>query len=371
MSKIRKTQPVYFKRIGNILYPITDGDNIETSGYVACKNFTDSAHYTGFPNGGTSISWSDVTYTLTLTASGDDIWINGVKYDINTLTKQLSVADEATSGLYWFWIELSAGVPVLTYSSSAADRFDKCLVATVYWNTTTSKGILSDERHHFGRDKWMHEYLHETVGARYAEGLAGTFTDTTFEIGTGEFYDEDLEHIISTQTTAKVLYHNGNADWAWDTLTTPYKVVNPGVDNNLRYNNGNNLATVDNNKYVNYWVFITGDTTHPVHIVIGTAQYATIALARAATLPSLGSLPSAEEKIIYKITYQNNGGTPDYIESTDYRSSSSLPSTSYVATDHGSLAGLTDDDHAQYVLADTNRKSGDNRDLLRYNLLIS
>lgn len=321
------------------------------SGWLSADNFTDSAHYTGFPNRtDTSLSWADGSYTLTLTATNDKIWISGVEYTINTLTKQLSVAQEAVSGLYWFWIALSGAVPTL-YADTSHPGFDKCLVATVYWNTTTNKGLLADERHWFGRDQWTHEYLHETVGARYASGLAGTFTDTTFEIGIGEFYDEDIEHEITpAQTTARVLYHNGDADWAWDTLTTPYKVVNPGVDSNLRYNSGNNLATVDNNKYVNSWVFISGDTSYPVHIVIGTAQYATIALARAATLPSLGALPSAEEKIIFKVTYQNNGGTPDYIETTDYRSSSNLPTGSYVATDHGSLAGLTDDDHTQYSL---------------------
>ena len=102
--------------------------------------------------------------------------------------------------------------------------------------------------------------------------------------------------------------------------------------------------------------FITPDVDEPVHVVIGTAQYTTLALARAATLPSLGALPSAEEKIIYKMTYQNNGGTPDYIEATDYRTTSNLPSTSYVATDHGALAGLGDDDHPQYRLVTASRE---------------
>lgn len=324
--------------------------NVVTSGYISCDQFTDSGHYTGFPDQvSTSLSWDDGTYTLTLTATSDPIWINGVAYTINTLTKQLSVAQEAVSGLYWFWITAPGGTPELN-ASVTAPGFDKCLVATVYWNTTTSKGIISNERHWFGRDQWMHEYLHETVGARYASGLGGTFGDTTFTIGVGEFYDEDIEHNIAEQTTCKVLYHNGDADWAWDAAaTTPYKVVGGG-DTNLRYNNGNALATVSNNKYMNQWVFITADITHPVNIVIGTAEYNTIALARAASVPSLGSLVSAEAKLIYKITYQNDGGSPLYIESTDYRSSSNLPSTSYVATDHGSLSGLSDNDHPQYML---------------------
>jgi hypothetical protein len=313
------------------------------------KGFTDSSHYTGFPNtSDTALSWDDGTYTLTLTASSDSIWESGVEYTIDTLTKALTVAQEAVSGIYWFWITAPGGVPQLN-AGITKPGFDKCLVATVYWNTTTNKGILADERHWFGRDRYTHEYLHETVGTRFASGLAGTFTDTTFSIDTGGIFDEDLAITFAApMTTCNVLYHNGDADWKWDAAATSVFKVVGGGDNNLRYNSGNNLATVSNNKYVNCWVFISNDVTSPVFSVIGTAEFNTIALARASNVPNLGSLISAESKLIYKVTYQNNGGTPDYIEATDYRSSSNLPVANYVATDHGSLAGLADDDHPQY-----------------------
>lgn len=316
--------------------------------------FNVTNHYSGFPDRtATSIGFNDGTYTFTLTATADPIWINAVPYTINTLTKALTVAQEAVSGLYWFWLTQTSGTVSLNCSITHPG-FDKCLVATVYWNTTTNKGILSDERHWMGRDHFMHEYLHETIGARYANGLAGTFADTTFSIGTGEFYDEDIEHIFTSPlTTAKVLYHNGDSTWAWDELTTPYKVVNPGVDGNLRYNNGTALATADNNKYVNQFVFITGDISHPVHIIIGTTQHTLISDARLAPIPSLGALTSAESKLIYRITYRNVGGTPDYIESIDYRSVSNEPIGSYIPTDHGTLTGLTDLDHPASAIMNT------------------
>lgn len=321
-----------------------------------------TSHYTGFPNRtDTSLSFNDGTYTLTLTAVNKVIWINGKSYTINTLTKQLSVAQEAVSGLYWFWLSVSGGVVSLNVDITAPG-FDKCLVATVYWNTTSNKGILSDERHWMGRDKWYHEYLHQTVGARYYAGLTGTFTNTTFAITAGEFYDEDIEHKCSGDspfaypgsdiTTCKNIYHNGSAEWVWDAnSTTIYKAV-AGV---LKYNNGNTLTSVDNNKYVNYWVFITASTINPVHSFIGTNQYVNLADARAASVPSLGALASAENKIIYKVTYQNNGGTPAYIETTDYRTSSTLATSNFVPTAHSTLSGLTVDDHPQYFLVNGNR----------------
>ena len=313
-------------------------------GHLTCKNFVDSGHYTGFPNqADTALSWDDVTYTLTLTAAADTIWINGVAYEIDTLTKQLTAPYEALTGLYWFWITAPGGVPQLNVSD-AVPGFDKCLTATVYWNTTTSAGLLSDERHWFGRDQWMHEYLHETVGARYAHGLAGTFLDATFEIEHGEVYDEDIEHNIVLQTVASVLYHNGDNDWVWDVDTaTPYKEV----ASNLQYNNGTTLTPATVNKYVNYWVFASGDEGNPIHIIIGTAQYTTLTGAQQEAVPSFGSLPSAEEKLIYRVTYKNSA-TIAHADTTDFRTSSVSGVTGYVPTDHGALAGLVDDDHTQY-----------------------
>jgi hypothetical protein len=315
-------------------------------------------HYTGFPNKtDTSLAWDDGSYTLTLTASSKYIWLNGVRYSINTLTKQLSVAQEAVSGLYWFWITAPGGVPQLNVSTTSPDigsdganaGFDQCNVATVYWNTTTSKGILSDERHWMGRDCWMHEYLHETIGSRYASGMAGTFGNASITIGQGEFYDEDIEHTFTEQTTVKVLYHNGSDEWVWDIVTVPYKISG----GNLQYNNGTTLATATLNKFVNYFVFATADTIHPINVVVGTTQYNNLADATAASIPSLGALVSAEVKLIYRVTYKNNG--PTWQHTTDYRNVSSLPASGYVATDHGSLSGLSDDDHTQYHLTDGSR----------------
>jgi hypothetical protein len=328
--------------------------NADTGIHIAMSQFPVSHHYTGFPDRtSTSLGWDDGTYTFTLTATDDPVWIDGLAYNIDTLTKSLSVAQEAVSGLYWFWLTVSSNVISLN-CDTGHPGWDKCLVATVYWNTTTSKGILSDERHWMGRDKFTHEYLHKTIGARYASGLTGTFTDTTFEIAAGVFFDEDIEHTFSSaMTTAKVLYHNGDSDWAWDELTTPYKAVNPGVDDSLRYNSGTALATADNNKYVNQFVFITNDVSHPVHIVIGTTQHVLLTDARSAPIPSLGALTSAENKLIYRITYRNSGGSPEYIETMDYRSLSGVSTSTYVATDHGTLAGLTDLDHPASAIINT------------------
>lgn len=307
---------------------------------------TVSKHYTGFPNRtDTTLGWVDTTYTLALTAATDDIWIDGHLYTTNTLTLALTAPQEAATALYWFWITAPLGVPQLN-CSDVAPGFDKCLVATVYWNTTTNKGILCDERHWMGRDQKTHEYLHETVGARYASGLTGTFGNTTFTIGAGEFHDEDIGYDIVAQSNATVLFKNGSDAWAWTTGTlTPY--FSNGT--NLIYNNGTATAATTNNRFINSFFYVTPNANNPIFIIVGTGEYTTSAAAQAAAIPSLGALPNPEFKLIYKATYKNvSGGTPTYESVTDFRTSSNLPG-GYVATDHGSLTGLGDDDHTQYV----------------------
>lgn len=305
-----------------------------------------SAHYTGFPNRtATAVSFADASATFTLTATSDPVWINGVSYTINTLTKALTTGQQAVSSIYWFWITAPLGVPQLN-CAVGAPGFDKCIVATVYWNAATASGVVSDERHWMGRDQFQHAAVHSSVGARFASGMSGTFTNNTISIGAGTFYDEDIEHSwVDPQTTVRVLYHNGSDAWAWDVLTTPYKVVNPGTDSNLRFNNGTALATVQSNRYANYWVYASGDSEYPINVFLGTADYTSTTNARAATPPSFGALLSAENKLLYRLTYKNNGGTPEYNSATDYRTSTSLAGTAYVATDHGSLTGLGDLDH--------------------------
>jgi len=324
--------------------------NLTNIGYASNLNFTTSSHYTGFPNrDDTSLGWDDGTATFTLTATDDKIWIDGVEYEIDTLQVQLPSGQDAPSGLYWIWATAPGGTPQLN-TSTTQPGFGVCLTAAVYWNTTTNKGLLNCERHWMGRDKWMHEYLHETVGARYADGMAGTFNDATFSIAAGEFYDEDIEHENIEETVATLLYHDGDADWVWDAATaTPYKEVN----SNLVYNDGTTLTEATANRFVNYYVYMTPDVVDPVHIFIGTAQYTTLAGAQAAPIPSLGDLPGAENKLIYSIIYKNSA-TIAWQHTTDFRASNPSGST-YIPVDHGTLAGLTDDDHTQYLLADGTR----------------
>jgi hypothetical protein len=301
--------------------------------------FVTTSHYTGFENQtDSSMSWSDGSLKLTLSGAFD-IYIDGEKYS-PTGAAQLEKVIPNVTGLYWIWYTIVAGVPTLN-ASTAHPGFDECLVATVYWNAATAKGLLGDERHWMGRDQYMHEYLHETVGCRYATGLSPSFTNTTFSISPGEVYDEDIEHLITpAQTTTDVFYKNGSADWVWDAANvTPYKLNGAS----MRYNNVNALADVPVGKFVCMWLFATSKLTVPLITIIGQRYDDNLAAARANALPStlaLGTLPLAEMKLLYRIIYRQDAGSVTFQEATDYRNDAGTVVSNFTAGDHSTLSNL-------------------------------
>jgi hypothetical protein len=314
--------------------PFTGTLDVDTDSLSTLATIT--SHYTGWAERTTTtLTWNNTTYTLSVTGTDFPFYIDGVKYTTSALTKQIT----DVTGLYWFWITVVAGVPTLN-ASTTAPGFDKCLTATVYWNTTTNVGILSDERHWMGRDMWNHEYLHETVGARYHTGMTIAPTDTTFSITAGDMYDEDIEHKLSNSTTCKVMYKNRSADWEWDDNSVLLYKLN---GTSMRYNNVNALADVPNASYVAMWVFATNNITTPFMSIIGQRTDTTIANARTNNTPnslSFGSLPSAEMKLLYRVIFKQNVASVSYIETADYRAVSNLPVSNFTGTDHSALTNL-------------------------------
>jgi hypothetical protein len=303
--------------------------------------FTAMTEPTGFVDKVATLSFVDATRVFTITGA-HDIYINGVK---SSKTTSSITIDDAT-GINWIYYN-AAGV---LSQSVSIPSFSLPLVATVYYNTVTDKGLLGEERHGIKMDCDTHTLLHYTVGVRYESGLTGTFADTTFSVSAGIIDDEDLAHSITpAKTTCNVLYKDGAADYKWLAGQTVYYYTSGG---NLYYNNGNTLTAMDSNKYVAYWIFATNDTTTPIVSLMGQRQDTVIADARTNNKYeslTFGTLPYQEMKLLYRVILRNDA-TP-YEEVQDLRTVSNLPAGTYVATDHGVLTGLTDDDHSQYWLS--------------------
>ena len=283
-----------------------------------------------------TISLSTRTFTIAPTSSTFGLWVEGVRY----AKESCQVTVDNTAGVHYIYFD-STGT--LQKSMTSWDiTSSNSPIAIVLWDG--AQGCLLDERHGYDRNRPWHEWAHETIGSRYESGLVGTFTNTTFSVTEGYFHDEDIEHHITAQTSCRLWYRSSGAFTFTGDATSVYKLNG----SNIQYDNGTNAVDAGSQKYVNHWVYASGDTAYPIYVVLGQAQWNTLSEAQGATPPTTGNLPISELKLLYSVTYKNTGNPPTYVETRDYRSSTG-PAGTFVAVDHGSLSGLGDDDHPQYL----------------------
>ncbi len=133
--------------------------------------------------------------------------------------------------------------------------------------------------------------------------------------------------------------------------------------NNTHYdNNGETLTELTVNKHANIFFYL--ETDGELVCVHGRVQHNTFAQALMEDVPN--TLPlriTAHGKLIGRLTFQKSAGTAEEIESVF-----TTVFTASGVSDHGNLAGLTDDDHTQYLLADGTRALSANWNQGNFNL---
>ena len=115
--------------------------------------------------------------------------------------------------------------------------------------------------------------------------------------------------------------------------------------NNTQWDDGDGgLATINNNRYAMQWFYLELDGG--LVSMFGRAEYVSLAGAEAesppATLPL--RLTVNQAKLIGRLIFQESDATASEIQTVF---TTVFPATA--ATDHGNLAGLSDDDHTQYL----------------------
>ena len=351
----------------------------------------------GFPDATLStISFTSGSRTFTITPTGAsfNIYQQGEKYTISSAD---SVVISNTSGLHYIYYDLGVLTSVVNPAHVSVDDIilNKVWVGGVYWNATDGVSYVSaDERHGCQMSSKTHEWGHDVIGTLYRTGftLSGTTLDTdsnaalNFGIGNGEMYDEDIIHEIINGSVAthysQVLTEPAEipvrfrdaVDGTWKeqaASTLPYISAVAG-NNRLAYNNDDGDGTfsqieVTDGKWMAYTLIATNDWQYPIKMIQGQHEYATKATAieEANTeMTAFGDFPSAEVIILYRFVMRTKntfGGTKkaQIVDLTDFRGSQII-GTSATATSHGTLSGLADDDHAQYLLVDGTRAMSGN-----------
>lgn len=147
----------------------------------------------------------------------------------------------------------------------------------------------------------------------------------------------------SVTGTFDIVYRDGAGAWN-DSVVSQYPV--------LQYdNNSGTLQNMNVNWYANWWVYADAEDGE-ITLVYPQAQYATAASAEAATPPT--DIPQHLQThgiLLGRILFRKSVDAPVSIQSAFVQQF-----TASLVTDHGNLAGLTDDDHTQYSLVTGTRK---------------
>jgi len=234
-----------------------------------------------------------------------------------------------TAGAFWMGL---TRIVSLVFDSDHADSGTA---------TSTESGYLNDTNASFTANDFE-KRVHNTTDNTYTDVLE-VMSTTRLRLkddimANGEGYD----------------LHDAWDDWytsdggsTWTQVEGEFQVPN------FYYNNtASGLVELVANRYNAHWLYLDLEGAH-LHMVHGQGNY-TAAEAEIAQIPSLlPPIASGFGILIAKIVVQKSSDTLliTYPWTSAFESS--------LATDHGSLAGLADDDHTQYVLATGARAMGE------------
>jgi hypothetical protein len=333
------------------------------------------------------ISFNEGTRTFSIAPASTSytVWCAGKRF-VKTTTSTVIIPD--TSGLYYIYFDSSG---VLSYRTSYFVWDTDAPTAYIYWNEVDNKAyFFADERHGITLDWATHEYLHRTRGAAIANGFGISWaagngssdTDAKFDLANGTFFDEDLQVDVTHSATpiantweqtlqgnAEIpsFYRDGD-HWKKDNATEfAFKQGSGRPKYNLYSGGAWTTATAQNGYYIISWIVATNNLNEPILSIMGQTAYVNQGLAEEALWEDLdlSALPIHEFRPLHKIIYKaldtyTNSVNARIVLVTDIRqilsTDGAIPSTP--VSDHGSMTGLADDDHTQY-LTDTRHNALD------------
>ena len=341
---------------------------------------SDMSEPTGFVNQSDSEYGIDSSSTFYIqpVSSEYTLFMGGQRW-VKTIRDEVEISD--VEGTHYIYFDTD-GVLKETTTFDINFLYTQGYVAELYWDATAKEVIyLGEERHGITMDGKTHANIHRARGTLYVSGLAlgnltadstgGADADAEFSVANGLILDEDISLTIPAQAFPANLpmwYLNGaGADWRKE-AADDFPLINRGTGR-MAWNKDTagtwSQEEATDGYYVLTHVFATNDPDMPVIGVVGQAEYSSLADSRLGAASEIntivgGSLPFAEFVPIATVIYQTDDtftNTPKAIvvsndegdSWTDWRTAGLSPAVG-TATDHGSLSGLSNDDHLQYAM---------------------
>lgn len=332
----------------------------------------------------TTISFVDGTRTFTIAPTGADFhyYQKSFKY-IKTASENVVITD--VTGIHAIYYDEET---LTALANPTLDQFqdiviNKVFVATIYWNSTAGAStIVGDERHGISMSPYVHSWAHRVMGTQYEDGLGisnivigngSSNTHAQFGTEAGEIIDEDIDISLEavTSTTGLEIFYRSGTNGAWVTTTNAGYSLTTGGAGLMQYNQFTGstwqLTEATSGNYVYMHVYATNDINWKPVAITGIAQYSTLAAAEAAFGDEINAINpvfgAAEYIPIASILFQTKSSFTNAVKSAivqvdgndyvDWRTTKLTPSGG--TGDHGSLGGLGDDDHNQYLLTNGSR----------------
>lgn len=240
---------------------------------------------------------------------------------------------------------------ILTSAASIANSAFTILLGRV---VTNSSGIeLIDQSaidtHH--PMNHMDELLRNALGPIYQSGSVVTENATAFKLDvTGGAYYFSLNEFNPTGGNAITFtqyYRDGVGGWNRASTDT--------VNSTQYDDNSGTLQNLTSNYYTKHTLYVNGEGADEKYfLVLGQDEYSALAAVEDAPLPT--PPPWIKDSVTPIASVVIREGDANIVQFLDLRPQIGFKSTGVSASsDHGSLLGLTDDDHQQYLLVDGSR----------------
>jgi len=263
-------------------------------------------------------------------------------FDVPAVTTHALVLDTIT---YTYVNYNSTTIPNITYEVSFAstDFNTKILIGKCLYDWTVVHHDIGAIQEYSASTSKIINRIYETEPIKNATGgRIGSAAGLKVSITASAWYSGIARIAIAafdTNVSSTFSYWYGSTG----TFT---EIVTQTDLNNSQYDNAGSLANLTANKYRSDYIYL--DLDGHVNIILGKTQYAILAQAIDENVPNNSFIPPAVQThgiLLGKYVVQESGATPQEI-----LSSLEEPFTSNPVTDHGSLAGLLDDDHTIYPL---------------------
>jgi hypothetical protein len=326
------------------------------------------------------ISFNDNTRTFTIAPTGFsyEVYIEGIK-----VTKTTSESIVIGSGTALNYIHFNTNTGLLDTKTTGFNFDTDVPIAFIHWNSDINQStFFGEERHGIRMDSMTHKWIHNTFGMQYINGLSiGGYTllgngsldsHAQIDISDGTLYQEDIiiniadgnngvefTQQLSPIAYIPVYYHSGSTgQWVRD-VSTPYPLKYNATRALYNLYSGGIWTTpnVPNNRYFAMWIVATNDINDPVLAIMGQREDSSLGSAENNNNwdeINLTNIPANEIRPLYRLIFVTNDTFANTPKSSlqsilDLRKSIITSTYGVTQNDHGSLFGLGDDDHSQYV----------------------